>query len=520
MLKDLKCKSGSYVEIVPLGILCTLQYNEAGILQKIITSYNETDYKDSDILDSAITIQLKKLNIVPQRIQFTKGTTWIKGVLYTKKLFKDEGTLPDCIKRSLMKDLIDNMKDYTFYAGHLKNDSYEFTGASLICTRLSTFGFNVLPGYTVYDNSEMIPVDRVLKEKNSPFAYPYISGVMIYESQLYWRYIPASLMQKMVRSTTNYLDEYGYIHTKVDFSKNGSDIIDVSYTNIVQYDVQPKAIVILDENNIINSRFKSKMSKIVHCRVCGKVMSVPPVGFTCCEDVHCPSRLYPIIKHFLSVLKLPEMSFDEYKSYVKNKEIIGLTDIFILDKYKNIEVECTLSNLLFAVVPIQLCRSVEFFQEFVNYSSVEAVDYYIQNPDAIVSDLNLNKIYSKNFAEWLKDPYNVVELETLISNTSNIKITSVERKFEGAPIFRGKNICLTGKFIHGTLEDVMSILQSYSARVTTHFDNSIDCVVVGHFEQEDRNITGLAESYSIPVYGEDEFFASYEIDKDIEGQLL
>ena len=84
-----------------------------------------------------------------------------------------------------------------------------------------------------------------------------------------------------------------------------------------------------------------------------------------------------------------------------------------------------------------------------------------------------------------------------------------------SPILRNKTICVTGKFIHGTLEDIISIIQSYSGKVVTSFDNSVSFVVVGHFENEDPNIIELAIGYHIPVYGEDDFFRYYGIDADM-----
>ncbi|WP_302320354.1 hypothetical protein, partial [uncultured Duncaniella sp.] len=97
MLKNVTCRPGAYVEIVPLGLLSTLQYNSNGILQKIVLSFNYLDHKDEDVLDVNLTIDLKQRNLVPQRINFAKGTTWVRGVFYTKKQFKSEGILPDCI---------------------------------------------------------------------------------------------------------------------------------------------------------------------------------------------------------------------------------------------------------------------------------------------------------------------------------------------------------------------------------------------------------------------------------------
>lgn len=516
MLNQIICKSGSYVEIVPIGLLCTIEYGETGILEKIYTSYSD-NLSELDLLDSNLTFELKKHNIVPQRIMFTQGITHIKGVFYTKKLFKKDGCLPECIKQDMISDLYINMMEYTFYAGHMENNTYNFNGPSNISTHLRTFGFNVIPGHVVYDLTNGLPIKYLMSNSNYPFEYPLISGVMVYENITNWKYIPANLSQCYVKNTDNYLDEYGNIRTIISTSKNK---LYKSYTEIVHNDVQSKSILILDGFNIVytykpNKLFRSKIPNKLHCDICGKALTVPASGFTHCHDDHCPSRIYPIIQHFIEVLNLPKMPFDVFLNHIKTGKIYCLIDILLLDEYKDIQIECTLSKLLFSVVPIELCRNIEYFQQFVNHlGSIKAFDYYIENPDAIISDLSLNPIYSKNFANWLKDPSNIVELKSLM-DCEQIKINPVHKKFEGLPILRNKTICVTGKFIHGTLEDIISIIQSYSGKVVTSFDNSVSFVVVGHFENEDPNIIELAIGYHIPVYGEDDFFRYYGIDADM-----
>lgn len=521
MITKFTCKPGSSIEIVPLGLLCTLQYNSTGILQKIVYGFNPLDHNDEDIMPSDLTIELKKHNVVPQRISFTKGTTWVKGVFYTKKLFKDEGILPECIKSSMISDLRLNIKDYTFYAGDIKNDSVRITGQTLVSTRLNTLGFNVLPSYLVYDNVDNLPIAQIMRSKKSIFQYPFISGMFICESASDFRYVPANLKQAIVSTTSNYIDSSGNIQAEIQFKDFK---LVKSYSEVVQQDIQAKSILLLDEGTeIIHSRsqntfMRTRLPRKIHCSVCGKSLVVPVRGQTCCEDVHCVSKLYPHIQHFLGSLKLPEMAYDEFKSYMKKKDITCLMDVLILDKYKDLKIECTLSTILFAIVPLSVVRNIDFFQQFTNYlGSVEALDYYIQNPDTILEDLNLNRLMSRNFIDWLKDPANVLELETII-NSDQVNILPIMKCFEGAPIFRNKTICITGKFRRGTLEDIVSILQSYSAKVVIKFDNSVDCVVIGHFEDEDTSITELAAGYHVPVYSEDSFFKSYEIDLDIKKQ--
>ena len=76
---------------------------------------------------------------------------------------------------------------------------------------------------------------------------------------------------------------------------------------------------------------------------------------------------------------------------------------------------------------------------------------------------------------------------------------------------------ITGTFKHGTTEDIIAILQSYSATVVTQMDKKVQCVVVGDIKE---NIDGLAihaaRELDIPMFDETAFFDRYTIDEDLE----
>ena len=75
-------------------------------------------------------------------------------------------------------------------------------------------------------------------------------------------------------------------------------------------------------------------------------------------------------------------------------------------------------------------------------------------------------------------------------------------------------------FSHGSTSDIAAILRSYSAEVTTQFSENIHCIVVGDALE---NIDGVAlrnaRSLGIAIYNESQFFAAYEIDKDLAENL-
>ena len=72
-------KPGDFVIPMPIGIHMTLQYNISGNLEKVYTGFDsERIDRTSDMMN--LVIQNKT---APPKIHITKGTTWVKGVLYT-----------------------------------------------------------------------------------------------------------------------------------------------------------------------------------------------------------------------------------------------------------------------------------------------------------------------------------------------------------------------------------------------------------------------------------------------------
>ena len=79
---------------------------------------------------------------------------------------------------------------------------------------------------------------------------------------------------------------------------------------------------------------------------------------------------------------------------------------------------------------------------------------------------------------------------------------------------------ITGDFLHGGVEEISAIFSSYGALVTATFDEAVDCIVVGDTQS---NVNGHTVQYAlkhnIPVFTEHDFFARYEIDKDLANNL-
>jgi NAD-dependent DNA ligase len=183
----------------------------------------------------------------------------------------------------------------------------------------------------------------------------------------------------------------------------------------------------------------------------------------------------------------------------------------------------TIAKVIKSLVPITIILRDDIFTLFANKcsNSLKSVEYYINHPNKISTDLDISHPDVNKFINWLLDDYNLSDLSTLLFSTEQIKIVDNDKKFDGAPIFRNKLICITGKFIHGDVSEITAILQSYSAKVTTEFSNSVDCIITGSTME---GINGVmlknAQILGVPVFDEVGFFNQYEIDSDLKENLL
>lgn len=515
-------KAGNYLEVVPTGIHCTLKYNDKGILEKVYTT-TDTITDDSPHLDLATVAELEKADILMQRIALTQGITYVQGVLHPSKTIPMSAELYEGLNEFMLGDIKEHPKNYMFYAVVVTHPSIKYMGAMPMRSRLTTLGFKTLPGYAINQDMKETEFEQVVKTSNYPFKFPVIQGYYVMTSKDI-EFVSAGTFQTVVKKVTPFTNEDGYINAILH--NNDVDVL-LSYTDVCNFNIQPGTYIVLDKNNTViyseptDIKSKENVSRETKCPICGKLTKVPAKGFTTCSDEHCVSRIYNNIKQITNILNLPALSFDEFTKMItkKNKDITCIADILNLDRYKDIKITTKLSTLLHAVIPVSVVPNEEYFIQFVNSAgSLESVIYYLHNPGTIAGDLRLNPIMTERLTKWLYDNFNVLMLDTFL-NYENITIEVSTKKFDGAPIFRNKNICITGKFRNGSLTEIMSILESYSARVFASVNgtniNKIDCVLVGNLRGEDPEIVTLAQEYSKPIYEELEFFKSYEIDKDL-----
>lgn len=510
---------GDFVMLIPIGIHITLQYNTSGNLEKIYTGYNANRV---DKTDDMISLFIEN-NIAPIKIQITGGTSWVCGILYTGQLGTSQGSIPDVVESELISKFIKNPDRFNFFAGTIESTVIAFRGSTSVRQSLAISKFKILPGwYVPFKVSEKIIMDWLSSPQYT--FMPIVTDLIVYNNESS-NIISTKLTQLIVSEITKYIDYNGHVKAKISI-KNSVKLLHIDYSDIIRFNIHNGSIIVLDaEQQIIfcNNVTKSKKySNIITCMQCGKQFEIPKEGSVSCSDIHCPSKLLPSITQFINVLKLPKYEKEVIFNWLKNNKVICIPDLLLIEEYKNIEIKISIVDLLRALVPVSLIPHDDLFMSFVIACSnnEKTFNYYIHNPDHIVSDLGFHHTDLNKFITWLSDECNISDLNTLM-NSSQISFLSTKKEFEGAPIFRNKTIYVTGKFIRGTISEIAAILQSYSATVTTQFTNTVDCVLTGS-TQEDINGKSVRAAISLnkPVISEDTFFKQYDIDTDLRANLV
>lgn len=498
----------------------TLQYNANGVLEKIFNGYaDDKSNVSSELLDA-----VKKSKIVPLTVPIKGGTTWVEGVFYTSKAFITSGILPMCVEPDMILDIKSNPKDYGFYAGNVDSLAASFKAVLTIRNWMKMAGFQTLPMFMIPDKLTNEAFIKMVNNDKYPFKFPLISGYMIFEG-LDCRYHPLNLTQKVVKSVDRFTDSNGYIKASVMDTDKSTSVY--QYTDILNYSIDSNTALICKTNGqLIYSTTQSPLPKLnrLTCDFCGNTFMSPNAGPVSCSDPHCVSKLYPDVVRMLNTFDLPIIEYDKFKKYLDKKKVLCLTDVLLLPEYKSTSISVTLCKLLQAVVPVDVCADASEFMKIsyaCNHSS-KTFRYYVENPDRLRIELaqSANSLMFKRLIDWLNDPYNATTLLTLL-DSDQVTILETDKKFDGAPIFRDKTIAITGKFRHGDAEEIASIFRSYSANVTINIQDDADCLVIGDLRENiDGKSIQVARENNIPVFGELQFFAQYQIDDDITANLL
>ena len=366
-------------------------------------------------------------------------------------------------------------------------------------------------------------------------ALPTDETITTWTNSQYWNFIPnicmgifsemsdpnytvLNVQLVVVKKIEKMTDESGCVKAIVH-SEQGI-ILNMDYSEIVSKNITVEDVLYLNYNNSVSFVVHSGNSVAndsISCEFCGRRFHVPRFGEVQCPDPHCLSKLYPEVRRFLDGNGLQPMEYNRYKALVDSREITAFPDIMLLPEYSDVCVETSIDRLLRSMVSTRLIHSMDVITMFANAirNNVKSLIFYVDHPDKIRTDLGIKHPDLNRLVSWLSDNCNASDVKTIImSNQFNIEKQDI--RFNGAPIFRNKRYCITGNFVHGDYSEVMSILRSYSADVTTEFDQTVNAVIVGSTQE---NVNGemlrSARNLGIPVFDEIAFFNKHEIDEDL-----
>lgn len=510
-------KAGSFLTPIPVGIRTTLKYGASGEFDKAFIGFGDSK-KESDELTALCICNDTVVNKIPIK----GGTTYVEGVLYTDTLFHGSGELPNCVESSMINAGLANSSNFAFWAGNVYSLAASFRGSYAIRQWLSMAKFSVIPGFIIPVNLNEEMFASLLRSIKYPFKIPFISSYIVHTG-LECNHVSTGMHQHIVNVMNTDLSDDGTIKTKLICEGYERD---VDYSKVVMYNITIHSSIVVDYFGrlcacVQNNRSRIMPSKVLSCRVCEKTIPVLLDKVTMCRDEKCPSRLYTSIKHFIDTLGLPTLDFEDFQKLVYKHKLFCLLDIFSLDIYSQLNISCNLDKLIRACVPFEVCPDQNVFTLICNRcaNNWKNVEYYLNNPQKIHADLDIHSVFLRKLTEWLSDSENVSTVVAAVEN-EHIAVQGVGRAFDGAPIFRDKKICITGKFSHGSMSKMISILSSYSATVVTALDSDTDCVVLGStLEDIDNTIVSAAKNSRIPVYDETVFFKNYDIDSDIQNLL-
>lgn len=534
------CRPSSTVAVVPAGLPIKLQYNQFGIIQSMSIGFDSELDSANELCSEAVDKSRCKQafqrikQFVPNSISLSGGTTWIYGIMYTDKIPCTEGPLPVALYDAYIEDILAGGW-YEFYAGYVHSLAASFQGAMVMKKFLSTNGFRCLPQMIVPVSMSDQTLEMMLNTNSFPFKYPFVAGFLIFE-ELKCRYASSNLLQICVTNDPEpFVDIDGYLKGEVKTESGRTYIF--NYSAIIHHGISKGCTLLAERSTddsalqVLATRLGPQVDKVtetinhdIKCPVCGKVYRAgandAPVQ---CDDPHCLSHEYYTAKKMMDTFKLPSFSYESYKALVDSKKIVCITDLLDLPICKEIEIKTTLAEAMYAAIPTSVVPSIEILERFANKcnNKVESVVYYLENPLRIETDLDIVDPIVNRLAKWLQDPYNVSTLTTIFSR---VDISAKMQKFDGAPIFRGNKIAVTGRFKRGDYPEIEAILMSYAATVVPSIEKGQDLPDILLIGSTNEGISGQmvqkAKLHNIPISYEDDFFVRYEIDKDMAENLL
>ena len=506
-------KPGDFVMPLPIGLQLTVQYNTEGNLEKVFTGY-----KDRTDVTQTLMGNLIAKKTVPAKIGITNCTTWVFGVLYTSETVEKNAVLSEGITDDLVKLYEVEPTRFNFFAATVETSTGSITGSISVRRTLAMQQFKMLAGWDLFTNYHDRLLQAWLQEEKFTFK-PVVTDLVALGRDSGIKYIHIGGEQNLVSKVDDTVDNFGFLKSNITCSDG--TVISVHYPERISYHVEKGTVIYTDINGqlIYSSTIQlAEQASPVRCSKCGKLIEIPTHGVARCANPHCVSKLAPLVQSFTRELDLPLLPPEIIKAYVDKQAITCIPDIFLLDEYQNCNIEVPIAKLLRAMIPYDVIARDDVLMLFTTacMENPKTVEYYMNNPEQISNDLRIQHMDLMYLIEWFNDPCNVSDMVNLMT-LPQIHLAESNKKFDGAPIFRDKIIYITGTFLHGAMGYVSSILQSYSAKVTTVMSNNVDCVLVGGtHENVDGKAIVSARQMNKPIYEELDFFQAYDIDTDIQ----
>lgn len=530
---------GNSVAILPFGVPVKLEYGEKGLLKQV-SIYTNTDFK-TETTDDWHTLYdtFVKNKIVPLSISLKEGTSYIYGILkpldsiettLLSKYTSISGYLPEITVTSMLDDFYSDTKSFKFVAGTVESKATLFSTSISIRQWLIGAGFDIARNFIV---SYPLNIEKILEQTGmkEDTAYPLISGYIEWSKQGQSTFYPTNLLHLHIADTHIEFNDDGQVKELVIFDDNpeiSSIYLDLYYVVTNNVLVGDSLVIDSDTKDILyhnkdTANFLKKVEEHYNCPVCHSPIFVHNTGSTC-KNPHCATHTYKDALQLISTLHLP-LTFNSYNEYImacKNYinefgsyKISDLIDWISDDKV----ISTDLYTVLRAAIPKRILPLSDSVQYLINQSngSLETIMFYFRNPDRMNIDFALNAHVYNKFLTWIRDEFNCNNIAYIFSNSKISLKKQIDALFDGEPILRKYHFCLTGRFRHGSFDDVSRILQSYKAKVSTNYTADINAVVTGGLNEEiDGRILRKAKADNISIISEDDLFNLYEIDEDLQ----
>ena len=509
-------KAGCYATIVPVGIPITIRYGDSGLIEQVSVGYSTDVPGNHELLEKFIAD-----TTVPRTIP-GEGTSWVQGILFTHNMINEDADAGSTICEKLLDKFMKNSAGFEFFAGNAVCTSREFPNSTAASQWLGIAKYKVLPGIIIPADLTPEKLDAIINLPGYAFDYPLVDGFWIWENG-HSDYYSNGLNLLEVTEVKDVVEPASGKSVVDVYLKSGMSCV-VDYYEAKKFNIQPGDSLIEDYTGTLLynlSRPQHNGPIYYKCATCGNEFVLKPDSIAICNNPHCTSTLYPQVSRFLSTLGFNTISHEDYQTMIdKCGKVFMLPDILDLPQFDDVVKDCTLHQILEATIPTKYVSSnSKLFGTLLQdaNNNEKTLMYYLQHFDRFLQSSNYT--LDCNIQSWLDDPRNLLELQAVIDNP-HIKVVGGGKKFEGAPIFRGKTILVTGKFLHGSFDEIKSIFASYSAETTRMFTSSVNCLVIGDTKEDiNGSIIMQCRKINLPIFGETEFFNKYEIDADMSENL-